>query len=339
MKKNKLFSFLLLCSMTLCSCQNDKNIVSVFVYTYDDTFIASLVSNLRDVIKNTNIEATYYYADRSQATQNEQITNEIESGDNKLLIINSVDRLADSSIIDKAKLYNLPVIFFNREPLDKDLEVGSSYYYVGSNPKSEGLLQAKMAKDLFGSNPYSLNKAYDKNGDGKIQTVLLKGEQGHQDMENRSKYCISGLEDSGYKVDLLTSSYCNWSRSTGIEEMEKIYESYGDQIELIFSNNDDMALGAIDYLLSKNIFSSTVKDVSEQPIQIIGVDATSVARMAISNHYMYGTVKNDAKKQADTIMELTNLILENKSLDSVEFTSGNKIYLPGQEITIADIDA
>jgi methyl-galactoside transport system substrate-binding protein len=323
--------------MVLCSCQEGKNRVSVFIYTYDDTFISSLVSNLRTLMNDSNIDATYYYANRSQAKQNEQITNEIENNNNKLLVVNSVDRLADSSIIDKAKLYDLPVIFFNREPLDKDLEEGSKYYYVGSNPKSEGLLQAKMAKDLFGS-PYSLNSLYDKNGDGKIQTVLLKGEQGHQDMENRSKYCIQGLENSGYKVDLLTTSYCNWSRSLGAEKMEKIYDSYGDQIELIFSNNDDMALGAIDYLLSKNIFSSTATDVSEQPIQIIGVDATSVARTAISSHLMYGTVKNDAKKQAETISELTNLIIENKSLDGVDFTSGNKIYLPGQEITIADIN-
>src|SRR5574344_53848 len=337
MKKNKLFSLLLLCNMILCSCGDNSKHISIFIYTYDDTFISSLVSNLRTLINESNIDANYYYASRSQAKQNEQITNEIENNNNKLLVVNSVDRLADSSIIDKAKLYDLPVIFFNREPLDKDLEEGSKYYYVGSNPKSEGLLQAKMAKDLFGS-PYSLNSLYDKNGDGKIQTVLLKGEQGHQDMENRSKYCIQGLENSGYKVDLLTTSYCNWSRSLGAEEMEKIYDSYGDQIELIFSNNDDMALGAIDYLLEKNIFSSTATDVSEQPIQIIGVDATSVARTAISNHLMYGTVKNDAKKQAETISELTNLIIENKSLDGVDFTSGNKIYVPGQEITIADIN-
>ena len=337
MKKNKLFSLLLLCNIILCSCGDNSKHISIFIYTYDDTFISSLVSNLRTLINESNIDANYYYASRSQAKQNEQITNEIENNNNKLLVVNSEDRLADSSIIDKAKLYDLPVIFFNREPLDKDLEEGSKYYYVGSNPKSEGLLQAKMAKDLFGS-PYSLNSLYDKNGDGKIQTVLLKGEQGHQDMENRSKYCIQGLENSGYKVDLLTTSYCNWSRSLGAEEMEKIYDSYGDQIELIFSNNDDMALGAIDYLLEKNIFSSTATDVSEQPIQIIGVDATSVARTAISNHLMYGTVKNDAKKQAETISELTNLIIENKSLDGVDFTSGNKIYVPGQEITIADIN-
>ncbi|MFA6667345.1 MAG: galactose ABC transporter substrate-binding protein [Bacilli bacterium] len=337
MKKNKLFSLLLLCNIILCSCGDNSKHISIFIYTYDDTFISSLVSNLRTLINESNIDANYYYASRSQAKQNEQITNEIENNNNKLLVVNSVDRLADSSIIDKAKLYDLPVIFFNREPLDKDLEEGSKYYYVGSNPKSEGLLQAKMAKNLFGS-PYSLNSLYDKNGDGKIQTVLLKGEQGHQDMENRSKYCIQGLENSGYKVDLLTTSYCNWSRSLGAEEMEKIYDSYGDQIELIFSNNDDMALGAIDYLLEKNIFSSTATDVSEQPIQIIGVDATSVARTAISNHLMYGTVKNDAKKQAETISELTNLIIENKSLDGVDFTSGNKIYVPGQEITIADIN-
>ena len=337
MKKNSVFIIAILSSILLCSCSNSSKQISVFIYTKDDTFIQGWSTYLDEVFENSNINLKKYYANRSQSLQNEQITTEIETSKNDVIIVNSVDRLADSAIIEKAKRYNTPVIFFNREPLDTDLPTVGNYYYVGSNPKTEAFLQAQMIEELFG-NPKELNSLYDKNGDGIIQFVMLKGEQGHQDMENRSKYSIEALKNKGYELDLLTSSYCDWKRDLAKETFSTIYQEFGDQIELIISNNDDMALGAIDYLLEKNIFSTNVTSVSEQPIQIIGVDGTSVSKKAIKEHLMYGTVKNDSKKQAETILELSNKIINNEAIDESSFVVGHKIYVEGKEITLKNVD-
>jgi len=341
MKKNKSKFIIPLISLLLIGCSGKQNQISVFIYDENDTFLKELVSYLKADLTRESIEYSLNYAKRSQAVQNNQITKEIESKENRLLLINTVDRLSDSTIIEKATLYNLPIIFFNREPLDRDLNGHSNCYYVGSNPKTEGLLQAELAANLF-SDPKSLNPKYDKNGDGQIQIVLLKGEQGHQDMENRSKYCIDGLKDKGYNLDILTTTYCNWNRLEGYDAMSTIYPLYGSEMELLFSNNDDMALGAIDYFLEKEIFIKDAADVSEQPFPIIGVDATIYGQEAIKDHYLYATIKNDSLTQADAVTTLASYLINNKEIPTdgtfpYPFTSTNKIYIEGKALTLSDI--
>jgi methyl-galactoside transport system substrate-binding protein len=337
MKKNKLLNLLFLSLFLLGSCGEKGKQVSLFIYTSDDTFIQTTLKYFDEVFNNINIDIKKYDANRSQSLQNEQITEEIESKENDVLIVNTVDRLADSAIIEKAKRYETPIIFFNREPLDRDLPTTGHYYYVGSDFKNEAYLQADMIATLFG-NPNNLNNIYDKNADGIIQFVMLKGEQGHQDMENRSKYVIESLRDKGYKTEFLTSAYCNWRRDTAKESFSSMYKEYGDEIELIISNNDDMALGAIDYLLENNIFSKTATSVSEQPIQIVGVDGTEVAKDAIKNHLMYGTALNDAKKQVEVILDLTTKIINKEDINDDLFDTGHKIYIKGKSITLDNIN-
>ena len=337
MKKNNILSLSFLSLLLLASCGTKGKQVSIFIYANDDTFIQSVSNYLDEVFEETNIKLNKYIANRSQSLQNEQITSEIESKENNVLILNTVDRLADSAIIEKAKRYDTPIIFFNREPLDRDLPDNGHYYYVGSDFLTEAEIQANMVKNIFGK-PNDLNKQFDKNGDGVIQYVMLKGEQGHQDMENRSKYSVEALKNGGYNLELLTSSYCDWDRNLAQTNFSSIYEEFGDQIELIISNNDDMALGAIDYLLENNIFSSNVSSVFEQPIQIVGVDGTDVAKEAIKNNLMYGTVLNDAKKQAEIILELTTKIINGEDIESSLFDTGHKIYIKGKEITLNNVN-
>ena len=339
MKKNRTLILIPLISLMLASCAGNNKKISVFYYDETDTFIKELRSYMISGLNDAGYTYDFYFAQKSQNIQNTQITTEIENKNNRLLMVNSVDRLADSAIIEKAKNYNLPIIFFNREPLDRDLVNETNFYYVGSNPQTEGLLQAEMAASLFGS-PYNLNPLYDKNGDNKIQLILLKGEQGHQDMENRSKYCIQGLKDKGYNVEILTTEYCNWNRTLAFDTMSVLYSLYKDSIELLFSNNDDMALGAIDYFKKESIFKENARDVSEQPFPIIGVDGTSVALDAIKNHYLYGTIKNDSSSQARAIISLANYIVEGKKIDEsfpFKFSANNKIYIEGKILVYSDL--
>ena len=343
--KNKLKKFLLMLlvnSFSLFSCGKNSSRIGIFIYDETDTFIGTLNNNIRNELNENKLDYGIYYASRSQTKQNEQVTQAIESNSYAILLLNLVDRLAGNAIMDKAALYDLPLVFFNREPLSSDLIKHENTYYVGSNPQVEGILQAYMVESLFGS-PTSLNEKYDKNGDGTIQLILLRGEQGHQDSEERSKYSIGQLRDDGYNIDILESFYCNWQRDKAKEVTRELYEidNYtNDDIELIISNNDDMALGAIDYLLEKDLFLSDAEDVSMQPYPIIGVDATSVGLEAIKKNCMYGTVKNDALEQATAIVTLTDYILNKLPIDAsfpFEFESEHKIYIRGTIVTKADI--
>ena len=341
MKKINRFKMMLPLSISLIlsSCNTSKVDVSLFIYNKKDTFIYSLQQEIEKSLVKQNYTYKTYDAELSQIIQNENIIDTIDDESSKILLINPVDRLSASAIIEKAANKQTPVIFFNREPLTADIEKGreknKNLFYVGTDPTFEGETQAKMLENLFG-NPKSLSSDYDKNGDNKIQMVMIKGEIGHQDTERRSQAVLNYLSNKGYQVEVLTSTYCNWSRETAYENIQDIIRDYGDKIEVIVSNNDDMAIGAIDYLLEKEIFS---KDESKQAYPIVGVDGTSIGQSYVKEGLLYGSVINEGEKQAETIIALAKYLLEGKTIDDTfpyETSNGYTFYVEGKGLTKED---
>lgn len=333
MKCNKSVALMACCIFAIFSCGKEKNTIDIFVYKYD-TFITEMSNALKKYFEDYSYN--FYDANESQINQNDQILDSLSNG-SRLLIINTVDRLASSAIIEKCESQKKPIIFFNREPLQDDLNNKENMFYVGASAEIAGEYQAEMAADLFGS-PYKLNSHYDKNGDNKIQLVVIKGEKGHQDAEIRTKRSTDKLRELGYQIDILTTETANWDRKEGKTVMKSMYEEYGDSIELVLSNNDDMALGAIDYLLDVGIFNSNV-DNSEQPFPIFGVDATGVGVDGLRKGYLSGTVLNDADGQAKAVKTLADYIIEGKSFQDFpySFTNGNYIYIDEKKMTISDL--
>lgn len=321
MKNKKIF---ILTSLLLTSCNTNKLDVSIYAYNLEDTFIASLVSSIELEMKEKNYKYTIFDSKNSQIEQNRQLINDIENDNSSVFVLNMVDRLAASSIISKVKKTNKPIIFFNREPLLSDLNLYEQCYYVGTNPYLEGTLQAEMTASLFGD-PQNLNKEYDKNGDNKIQLVLLKGEIAHQDSELRSNAYLETLKEKGYEVEVLTSRYCSWEKEKGYEEMKNVYQEFSSQIEMISSNNDDMALGAIEYLKTQNVFNNNY-------LPIIGVDGTTNGKKAIEEGFLYGTVINDNVKQAKMISYFINCFVNNKKID-ISLSNNHCIYIDGKTLT------
>jgi len=335
MKINKIVSLLGVALLTLTSCRSTASKVGIFIYKGSDTFISELTGYLKSDLINYKNET--FDASESQVTQNEQILDCLSTDNYSYFLINTVDRLASSAIIEKCSSKNIPIIFFNREPLSEDISGKDNIYYVGTSAEVAGQYQAEMAADLFGD-PTSLNSHYDKNGDGIIQLTIIKGEKGHQDAELRTKYATNKLRELGYNIEILSIESANWERSEGETVMKSMYETYGDEIELVLSNNDDMALGAIDYLLESKIFKENVSN-DEQPFPIFGVDATDVGKTAIEEGYLSGTVLNDAQTQAQAITDLVDYETTGKDFTDFpfEFTDGNRIYVDGKKIRIADL--
>jgi methyl-galactoside transport system substrate-binding protein len=273
-------------------------------------------------------------AANSQSVQNQQIVELIEQGFD-LFVINAVDRLACSSIVERCAREGIPVIFFNREPTE-DALLGHNAFYVGADADSLGEKQADMIAELF--TDQFAGSRFDKNGDGIIQLVILKGEQGHQDAEKRTDNCVARLKELGFEVDVLAIEVADWNRRDGHEAMRRLYAQFGDEIELVFANNDDMALGAIDFLLGTGVFSHT-NSADEQPFIIVGVDGTAVGLEAIEDGLLYGTVNNDAIKQSSAILTLVEFILGD--MDFAQFpyviTRGHYIYIDGDIITRANV--
>lgn len=311
----------------LVSCEKKEIKVGIMIYDESDTFMQEFKNA---IIKNlSDYEYEVFYASNSQSIQNKQMVNLIDQNYD-LLVINAVDRLAASSLAELANDKKIPIIFINREPLEEDIARYENIYYVGADADLLGIRQAEAA-DLVFKDPKNLNKIFDRNADNVIQTVILKGEQSHQDAEKRTRMSIEHLRALGYEVELLTTSVANWRRDLAYIQTKEIMEMF-PEVELILSNNDDMALGAIDYLVETNRFEKG--ETYDQDILIIGVDATSVGKQAIKDGLLYASVLNDSSAQGQAVATLINYLMKNKPLDDLPFelVKERYVFVDGQVI-------
>lgn len=329
--------FTCLCALLLLvGCAAQKPVVPLFIYDMSDPYMADFEDRIRAASQNA-FEVITLDATNSQIIQNEQIDRMMK--EHPVLIVNPVDRLSAFSILEKASLNQNKLIFFNREPLISDLKLYDQVYYVGADAIQSAQLQASLIMDLFGNTP-QLN-GYDTNRDGIIQAVLLKGEQGHQDAEARSQYVVSALTQAGYQIELLDTDIANWDRSEAQTSMLKWTKEYPGQIELVISNNDAMALGALDSLINEGLIQDLNGDqridrMSEPWLPVVGIDGLSEAVDSIRNGYLYGTIVNDSEAMARVIVELAQLLEAGDDLSklSVPIVDGKYIWIDYQKLTL-----
>ena len=261
----------------------------------------------------------------SQKTQNDQVKEMIDEGCN-ILCINLVDRTDPSEIIDCAKEKNIPIIFFNREPVAEDMMQWDKLYYVGAKARQSGQMQGEIAADLI-----LKDKSIDKNHDGKIQYVVLEGEMGHQDAIVRTDSSVETILAKGIKMEKLSYEIANWKRAQAQNRMEQLIRQYGNTIELVLSNNDDMALGALD---SYRLMGYTKDDMP----MMLGVDGMQEALEAVKDGRLTGTVYNDKEGQAQIMAAIVFASVSGKGLDGINFENLTEVYLPYQKVTIDNVD-
>ena len=250
-----LLSSLWLCAACLlCGCTGNEKAgekksirIGVSLYRGDDTFINNIRGELEKCAKDyeqekgVKVNLDIQDAKGSQNTQNDQVERFISLGCD-VLCINPVDRTAASVIIEKAMAAGTPVVFFNRQPVEEDMDRWDQLYYVEAVAKESAMLQGSIVVEQYQESPESL----DLNGDGVVNYVLLEGESSHQDALIRTEWSVQTLKDGGVPLEKLTGGIANWERSQASALMEQWLEKYPGLIELILCNNDDMALGDID---------------------------------------------------------------------------------------------
>ena len=145
---------------------SSKGEVSVFYYTYSDTYISSVRSAMDKLLTDAGLKYQNYDANGNQTTQTEQVTTALAKG-SKLLVVNVVDtgsNDAAQNIIDLAKANNVPVIFFNRSVEESVVTSYDKCVFVGTDYEMAGHLQGKMIGEFIRDN---FDKC-DINGDGKV---------------------------------------------------------------------------------------------------------------------------------------------------------------------------
>ena len=300
-----MIAVILLIAFLITGCE-DKSVkrdhiirIGVVTYTQDDPFINAMTDQLKENLKkmetdHMKIITTVKNGDDNQQDQNEIVEEMIDAGCD-VLCVNLVDRTAPSRIIRMAKQEDIPVLFFNREPVREDLMQWDKLYYVGGDARQSGTMQGEIAAQVIRT-----DHSVDRNADGKIQYVLLEGETGHQDAIIRTDSVVKTLQEQGITLEKLSYQFANWNRGQAENKMTQLIHHYGDEIELVLSNNDEMALGAVAAWQKAGYDCRNWKD-------IFPIDGLDDALEAIKTGKMKGTVYNDKEDQA---MELAKLSVE-----------------------------
>ncbi|MEG1774452.1 MAG: galactose ABC transporter substrate-binding protein, partial [Oscillospiraceae bacterium] len=293
--------------------------------------ISTMLQNLEKMAKQREltdkIKITLNVADGrgSQSIQNEQVDRFLSAGYDAICV-NIVDRTAAAVIIDKAKNANIPVIFFNREPVEEDMMRWDKVYYVGAEAGKSGVLQGELVIDAYQQDP----DAIDRNRDGVLQYVMLEGEPGHQDALLRTEYSVKVLSAANIVTEKLANDTANWNRGQAASKMSQWIEQFGGAIEVVFSNNDDMALGAID--------ACQIAKLSPLPF-IVGIDATPPAAAAVRDGSLRGTVFNDSEGQSKAVLDIALALARGSDpAQAVTFKNDKYVWLPYTKVTAENID-
>lgn len=266
-----------------------KDRIGVTIYKYDDNFMALMRKEIEKEAQNfKDVDLSMNDSQNTQSIQNDQVDALLSRGV-KALAINLVDPSAASTIIGKAKSEDVPVVFFNKDPGAAAINSYANAYYVGTDPKESGIIQGGLI-----AKQWKENTAYDLNKDGKLQYVMLKGEPGHPDAEARTKYVIEELNHQGIPTEQLFIDTGMWDAAMAKDKMDAwLSSSKANSIEVVISNNDGMAMGALEAAKAHG-----------KKLPIFGVDALPEVLQLIKKGDIAGTVLNDGENQGKAVVQL-----------------------------------
>ena len=304
--------------------------VGCSIYTFDDNFMTLYRNEIEAYFKTLETDTVKYeitMADgkNDMAEQTNQVQNFITQGMD-VIILNLVQTSSADAVIDMVVEAGIPLILINREPLayDADGNTLDEQYegilnnpgvcYVGADARQSGTFQGEMVA--------ALDNHGDINGDGKISYIMIEGDPENIDAQYRTEYSVKALTDAGYEVECLDDQVGNWAQAKGQELVANALTKYGYDVEVVFCNNDAMALGAVAAI-------EAAGRVVGEDIYILGVDALEEAVELIKNGEMTGTVLNDHIGQSHTAVDVAVKALNGEEIDNyywVDYVKVDKAY-------------
>ena len=266
--------------------------IGITIYQFADNFRTLYREELvRYLTEDCGIPAeniTVMDGKNDQAEQSNQIDAFI--ADNvDVMILNLVQSSSAASVIQKEDAAGIPVVFINREPSEEDMALSGNFCYVGADARQSGTYQGEIVAETPNQGDF--------NGNGTVDYVMIMGDPENIDAQHRTTYSIKALEDAGLKVNKLFEQRGDWDQTKGQELAATALTQFGNDVDVIFCNNDAMALGAYQAIVDAG------RTVGED-IYLLGVDALAECVEMVNNGTMTGTVLNDHVGQSHTAADV-----------------------------------
>ena len=314
--------------------------VTVLVWKFDDTYGSSVRQAMlkwADAVGEelgVKINLDLQDAGDDMAKQVEQCDQAIGKNPD-FVIINLAEPAGGQTLVDKLTAAKIPFLFYNIPPSEETYESvvkTPGAFFVGTLPREAGDMQGEILADLWAADPAKI----DLNGDGKVQFVEFKGVANNPEAIARTQYSEETAVNLGVPLEMVTDVIvADWDSTKANDAMLSTWQAH-PEIELVFANNDDMAIGVIAAL---NQSGYNTGNEGDPAITVIGVDATDAAYEAIKAGRMTATVKQDGDAMGEANIRFAmNYLLNGKWYEGLEDKyklneDGVSVYIPYAKIT------
>ena len=288
--------FLSLAALCGCHQKEDPNqiVVGVSLLNLSSEFIVMLNEAMEGKARELGVKLIVNDAQRSAERQIQQVEGFIAQKVD-VIILNPCEVDASSPAVDKAKTAGIPIINLNSATRSEPDA------FVGSHDEESARLAMQHIADKLG---------------GKGNVLMMQGFMGQAAQLKRDQGAKE-IFAMNPDLKLLASQTAEWDRAKAMSLMENWIQSYGDQIQAVFAQNDEMAMGA---LLA--IERARLKD----RIIVVGIDAIADAKQAVKDGRLDATVFQDARGQGSTAVEIAAKIARKEPFEKAT-------YIPFEVIT------
>ncbi|MBP1805603.1 sugar ABC transporter substrate-binding protein [Rubellimicrobium aerolatum] len=286
--------------------------VGVSMALFDDNFLTVLRNGMEEYAGTLDgVELQVEDAQNDVARQLDQINNFIASGVDAI-IVNPVDTSATQAMSDAAAAAGVPLVYVNREPINVDT-LPDNQAFVASNEVESGTLETLEVCRLLA-----------EAGTTDAQVYVMQGELSNQAAVQRTQdiHDVIASGDCGVTLNIIDQQTANWSRDQAQNLMTN-WLSTGAPFDALISNNDEMAIGAIQAMKASGI--------AMDQVIVAGIDATQDALAAMQAGELDVTVFQDAAGQGQGSLDAALKLARGEAVDQ-------KVYIPFQLVTPANID-
>ena len=292
----------MLLALTACSTSQKSDKVKIGVTLMD--FSTEFGIGLKDYMTAKadamgDVELTVVDAGGDAAKQLQQVETFI-SQKVDAIIMQPQEQEACSPAIDKAKAAGIPIINCN------SLTITEPDAYVGSNDSESAEIAMTYLAEQLG---------------GKGNVLMMHGHPGQTAEVKRTEGAMDILAQNP-DMTLLDEQTADWDRAEAMTLMENWIQAYGDQINAVFCQNDEMALGALNALVQAG---------KKDNVLVVGVDAIDDALQSVKDGKMDATVYQDCKGQAEGAIEAAYKLAKGESVEK-------EILIPFILVTTENVD-
>ncbi|MEU1037120.1 substrate-binding domain-containing protein [Streptomyces sp. NPDC005907] len=237
--------------------------VGLSLSTLNNPFFVQIKAGAQEEAKKRGADLTVTDAQNDASQQANQLQNFTSEGLGSI-VVNPVDSDAAGPAVRAANKAGIPVV-----GVDRGVNKADTAALVASDNVAGGKLAAEALADKLG---------------GRGTIVILQGQAGTSASRERGAGFAAGLkEHPGIKV--VAKQPADFDRTKGLDVMTNMLQAHPD-VQGVFAENDEMALGAIKALGSK----------AGKSVAVIGFDGTPDGLKAVEAGTLYASVAQQPKE-------------------------------------------